>query len=80
MPHGSSFPRDGTQIYICCSNVLAVPNGPYNFVKCRNLDPDAVYYDEDNDLCMSGAELMNIGLPGLEIRDFDSKTYLFRKI
>lgn len=71
--------KDGTQVYICCSNVLAVPNGPYNFVKCRNLEPDAIYYDEDNDIRMSGAELMSIGLPHLEIRDFDSKTYFFKK-
>ena len=72
--------KDGEQVYVSYSNILAVTNGPFWFIKLENLDPDAIYYDEENGIKMSGAALMHVGIPMRELEDFYSKTYLFKKV
>ena len=43
--------------------IKSVCNGPVPFIHLRGLDPDADYYLEETDQHISGAALMNAGLP-----------------
>lgn len=72
--------EDKNSVAFFCFNILAEVNGKYWFIKAENLDPESMYKEKECGIELSGAALMNIGLPIMSESDFGSRVYLFEKM
>ncbi len=75
----SHVARDKSEALISVVMLEAFPNDAQNFVKAMGLDADATY--QFGDMKLSGATLMNVGIP-LEqrVRQYDSFQFYLKKI
>ena len=71
--------KDKKQVVVFRGNTLAEPYGAYKFAKLCALEPDAVYEDCEKGISMTGEALMNVGIPFMSPKDFESEIYVFEK-
>ncbi|MEE1169543.1 MAG: GH36 C-terminal domain-containing protein, partial [Anaerovoracaceae bacterium] len=56
-------------------------NGPQEYIKAKGLDPDGMYHVDLLDITLSGAALMNAGIPvPREVSDYSSFQYYFKRV
>jgi alpha-galactosidase len=73
--------EDKNEVIVCIYKVLSTPASLQKRFKITNLEENALYQLDENDLKITGSQLMNVGLVFDEINsDFQSKIFKFRKI
>ena len=73
--------KDEQKALLCMYQVLVVPNGPSLRVRMTGLVPDALYRRVDTGDVLSGAALMNIGVPvPIPENDFASWVVEFERV
>ena len=71
--------EDKNDVLIIIFNTLSEVNGSFHSLKLEGLEENSRYYDEENNIDMSGDSLMKLGIYFRNTADFDTKVYHFKK-
>lgn len=73
--------EDQSEAVVCYFRVLSQPAEPVRILKCRGLNPDALYRHVDTGEIYGGDELMNVGITIPQLTgDFTSLLWRFTKV
>jgi len=71
--------EDKNDVLIIIFNTLSEVNGAFHSLKLEGLEENSCYFDEENNIDMSGDALMKLGIYFRNTADFDTKVYHFKK-
>ena len=70
--------KDKSEIVVFICNILTNANPEHVFIKLEGLVPNCIYQDDEHGIKMSGNNLMRLGFPVINQKDFTSEIYVFR--
>ncbi len=71
--------EDKERAYLMLCNTIAHANANYEFIRFKNLEPNAEYKERFTNKTYFGEYLMNVGLPYKRDLDFSGKILIFEK-
>lgn len=71
--------QDKNEILLIIFNTLSEVNGPFHILKLEGLEKQSIYYDDENELELRGAVLMQMGIHFRNTADFSTRVIHFTK-